>query len=164
ASADEPRLMATRTKLCDNFVRERFRFHNFHANMRAPAARFYHVVHDSRLHDGSLPPDGPFSDHALQRQMSALLAILKFAGKGESKGAVVFGSTPESCHRAVLHVRGGAPSVPVWLFAIAEPSAETVALCKRVRCSNGVCGWQLTPIGFCGPSGSRWGSRPGSAG
>src|SRR5262249_29154531 len=40
--------------------------------------------------------------------------------------------SPETCHRAVLHLRKGAPGVPVCLFAISEPSTETVALCKIV--------------------------------
>ena len=54
-----------------------------------------------------------------------LRSILKLAGKGDAKVALVFGRNAADCHRAVLHVREGAPDVPVWLFSTTEPSAET---------------------------------------
>ncbi len=59
-------------------------------------------------------------------------SLLKLAGKSEHKVAAVFGSDPGDCHRAVVHLREGAPGVPVWLFATQAPSAETAALCERV--------------------------------
>jgi glycosyltransferase involved in cell wall biosynthesis len=36
-------------------------------------------------------------------------------------------------HRAVLHLRQGAPGVPVWIFATAPPLDETAAMCAAVR-------------------------------
>jgi glycosyltransferase involved in cell wall biosynthesis len=61
-----------------------------------------------------------------------LRSIMRLAGKGEGRVASVFGVDAESSHRAVLHLRGGAPGVPVWLFTTAEPLPETRALCERV--------------------------------
>lgn len=61
-----------------------------------------------------------------------LRSLLSYAGKGEEKVAAVFGVTAEASHRAVLHVREGAPSVPVWLFIAVAPLPETAALCERV--------------------------------
>jgi glycosyltransferase involved in cell wall biosynthesis len=57
---------------------------------------------------------------------------LKLAGKGDTKVAIVFGGAPPACHRAVLHLRAGAPDVPVWVFCTARPLLETEALCERV--------------------------------
>ena len=39
--------------------------------------------------------------------------------------AIVFGRAAADCHRAVVHVREGAPDVPVWLFTTTKPWAET---------------------------------------
>lgn len=64
--------------------------------------------------------------------MSGFRGILKLVGKGESKVAAVFGTTPESCHRAVVHLREGAPGIPVLLFATQKPALETIALCESV--------------------------------
>ncbi len=61
-----------------------------------------------------------------------LRSLLSLAGKGEEKVAGVFGVTAEASQRAVLHVREGAPGVPVWLFTTVAPLPETVALCERV--------------------------------
>jgi glycosyltransferase involved in cell wall biosynthesis len=61
-----------------------------------------------------------------------LRSVLKFAGKGDAKVALVFGRDAADCHRAVLHVREGAPEVPVWLFSTTKPWAETADLCERV--------------------------------
>src|SRR5262245_55282414 len=69
--------------------------------------------------------------------MRGLREILKLAGKGERKVAAVFGITPESCHRAVTHLRAGAPDIPVWLFAVGEPAPETIELCNRVLVRRG---------------------------
>jgi glycosyltransferase involved in cell wall biosynthesis len=54
------------------------------------------------------------------------------AGKGERKVASVFGVSAAACHEAVLHLREGAPGVPVWLFTTATPLPETEALCERI--------------------------------
>ena len=61
-----------------------------------------------------------------------LRSLLRRAGKGEKKVAAVFGASADACHRAVLHLRAGAPEVPVWLFTTVEPLPETEALCERV--------------------------------
>lgn len=61
-----------------------------------------------------------------------LRSLLSYAGKGEEKVAGVFGVNAEASHRAVLHVREGAPGVPVWLFTTVAPLPETMALCERV--------------------------------
>ena len=59
-------------------------------------------------------------------------AILKWLGKGERKVAVVCGCAPEECRAAVLHLRRGAPEIPIWLFSTTQPLLETAALCERV--------------------------------
>lgn len=61
-----------------------------------------------------------------------LQSLLRLAGKGEKKVAAVFGASADASHRAVLHLREGAPEVPVWLFTTVEPLPETEALCERV--------------------------------
>ena len=66
-----------------------------------------------------------------------LHSVLRFAGKRNHKVAAVFGLSPETCHKAVLHVRRGAPAVPVWLFATARPWPETEALCERICVRGG---------------------------
>jgi|SRR5271157_1343009 len=66
-----------------------------------------------------------------------LLTILRLLGKSSSKKAAVIGSDPTSCHRAVLHVRQGAPDVPVWLFSTKPPFDETASLCERVVVCRG---------------------------
>jgi glycosyltransferase involved in cell wall biosynthesis len=43
-------------------------------------------------------------------------------------------------HRAVEHLRQGAPGVPVWIFATAQPTAETAALCERIYVGRGGLG------------------------
>ncbi len=57
---------------------------------------------------------------------------LKCAGKGEEKVASVFGTGAEASHEAVLHLRQGAPDVPIWLFTTVEPLLETELLCERI--------------------------------
>jgi glycosyltransferase involved in cell wall biosynthesis len=57
---------------------------------------------------------------------------LKYAGKGESKVALVFGADPGACGGAIRHLRAGAPDVPVWLFTASEPTPESSGLCDRV--------------------------------
>src|SRR5262245_43473876 len=105
------------------------RFHRLPDAPRLPRAlqfqRIYHGVHDWCLQASGASASDPL-------QMSALRAILRVAGKGEAKVAAVFGITSESCHRAVVHLRAGAPDVPVCLFALSQPSPETLALCKLV--------------------------------
>lgn len=61
-----------------------------------------------------------------------LKSVLGLFGKGEKKVAAVFGISPEPCHAAVMHLKAGAPEVPVWLFAAAPPLPETGVLCERV--------------------------------
>ncbi len=58
--------------------------------------------------------------------------VLRRVGKSESRVAIVFGITRESCSRLVLHLRSGAPAVPIHLFSTVEPSPETSELCARV--------------------------------
>jgi len=43
-------------------------------------------------------------------------------------------------HRAVLHLRQGAPGVPVWIFATTQPLDETAALCASVQVRRGGLG------------------------
>ena len=62
-----------------------------------------------------------------------LRSFLKWAGKGDRKVAAVFGFTPTACHSVVLHLRKGAPEVPVWLFSTTPPLPETAALCEHVQ-------------------------------
>jgi len=66
-----------------------------------------------------------------------LRSLLRSVGKGEGKVAAVFGLAPASCHKAVLHLRAGAPDVPVWLFSTQAVPAETEALCERVYVKQG---------------------------
>jgi glycosyltransferase involved in cell wall biosynthesis len=61
-----------------------------------------------------------------------LRSLLRRAGKGEKKVAGVFGASAPASHLAVLHLREGAPEVPIWLFTTVEPFPETEALCERV--------------------------------
>jgi glycosyltransferase involved in cell wall biosynthesis len=60
-------------------------------------------------------------------------SFLSLSGKGDRKVAAVFGLSPAACQTAVMHVRHGAPGVPVWLYSTAQPLAATQALCERVR-------------------------------
>ena len=64
-------------------------------------------------------------------------AVLGRLGKSERKVAAVFGGTPEECHAAVLHLRHGAPEIPIWLFSNSTPFPETAELCERVHVSRG---------------------------
>jgi len=61
-----------------------------------------------------------------------LRLAFRLLGKGDRKVAAVFGSSPALCHSAALHLRQGAPGLPLWLFCTSEPLAETAALCERV--------------------------------
>ncbi len=61
-----------------------------------------------------------------------LRSLLRRAGKGDKKVAAVFGASAAACHQAVLHLREGAPEVPIWLFTTVEPQPVTAALCERV--------------------------------
>jgi glycosyltransferase involved in cell wall biosynthesis len=61
-----------------------------------------------------------------------LKSILALLGKREEKVAAVFGISPKPCHDAVVHLKAGAPEVPVWLFTTAPPLPETAVLCERV--------------------------------
>ena len=61
-----------------------------------------------------------------------LRSLLRRAGKGEKKVAGVFGVSAAAAHQAVLHLREGAPEVPIWLFTTVAPLPETEALCERV--------------------------------
>ena len=67
----------------------------------------------------------------------ALRTLLNRLGKGERKVAAVFGCLPEECHAAVLHLRHGAPEIPIWLFSNSTPFPETAELCERVHVSRG---------------------------
>ncbi|MDR3703244.1 MAG: glycosyltransferase family 4 protein [Candidatus Sulfopaludibacter sp.] len=58
--------------------------------------------------------------------------LLRYLGKRGTDVAVVFGPTPESCEQAVVHLRNGAPEVPIFLFSTAPPHPDTAALCERV--------------------------------
>ena len=58
---------------------------------------------------------------------------MKYAGKGESKIALVFGAEPGACDRAIRHLRAGAPDIPVWLFTVTEPGPEIRGLCEQVH-------------------------------
>src|SRR5579862_3524879 len=61
-----------------------------------------------------------------------LRSLMKCVGKGEEKVASVFGVSAEACHQAVVHLREGAPDVPIWLFTTAAPLSETEALCEKI--------------------------------
>ena len=67
---------------------------------------------------------------------------MKCVGKGEKKIASVFSVSATASHEAVLHLRGGAPEVPVWLFTTVKPLPETEALCERIYCNQNA----LAPI------------------
>src|SRR5207249_3089651 len=64
--------------------------------------------------------------------VSCIRDYLSLAGKRGGKVSAVFGVSPERCAAAVRHLRRGAPDVPVWLFTLSAPDAETAALCERV--------------------------------
>jgi glycosyltransferase involved in cell wall biosynthesis len=66
---------------------------------------------------------------------------LKYAGKGESKVALVFGAEPRACGAAIRHLRAGAPGIPVWLFTIKEPGPEIRGACEQVHVHHSR--WQL---------------------
>lgn len=51
---------------------------------------------------------------------------------GGPRVAVVFGVDAEASHRAVTHLRAGAPGVPIWLFTTVAAFPETEALCEQV--------------------------------
>jgi glycosyltransferase involved in cell wall biosynthesis len=70
--------------------------------------------------------------HFKGRPRRWLAYCLKCVGKGEIKVACVFGVKAAASHKAVLHLRQGAPDVPVWLFTTVNPLPETEALCERV--------------------------------
>ena len=61
-----------------------------------------------------------------------LRSLFALLGKSEGKVAAVFGVSPEPSHEAVMHLKKGAPAVPVWLFLAVPPLPETRALCERV--------------------------------
>jgi glycosyltransferase involved in cell wall biosynthesis len=44
----------------------------------------------------------------------------------------VFARSADEAQRAVLHLREGAPDVPVWLYTTVQPLAETAGHCERV--------------------------------
>ncbi len=54
--------------------------------------------------------------------------------------AAVFAPTSSTAHQAVLHLRGGAPDVPVFLYCLEDPAPKTAALCERVRSGHGSVG------------------------
>ena len=85
--------------------------------------------------DGNLPPRRP-GDGEKVRVKVGLKSVLAFFGKGETKVAAVFGISPEPCHAAVMHLKAGAPEVPIWLFATAAPLPETSVLCEQVFVSR----------------------------
>src|SRR5271155_5040376 len=70
--------------------------------------------------------------HLKGRLRSQLQYWLRVAGKGEKKIACVFGASAAASHRAVAHLRQGAPEVPIWLFSTVEPLPETEVLCESV--------------------------------
>ena len=72
----------------------------------------------------------PVQRHTLIKAL--LRAVLKLLGKGEGKVGAVFQHSPATCHSVVLHLRQGAPQIPLWLFATSEPLPDTAALCERV--------------------------------
>ena len=59
-------------------------------------------------------------------------SLLRLTGKSDERVAAVFGLSASACHTAVMHIRRGAPDVPVWLYSTATPWPETAALCERV--------------------------------
>ncbi|MEP7353901.1 MAG: hypothetical protein ABI824_11780, partial [Acidobacteriota bacterium] len=63
---------------------------------------------------------------------NGLKSVLAVLGKSDKKVAAVFGISPKPCHDAVMHLKAGAPGVPVWLFSLTEPPQETRILCERV--------------------------------
>ena len=69
----------------------------------------------------------------MQDQRARVRRLLRWVGKSGTKVAVVFGTTPDSCHQAVAYLRNGAPEVPVFLFSTVQPLPATTALCERVR-------------------------------
>lgn len=68
-------------------------------------------------------------------------SILRFAGKGDTRVAAVFGLTAEGCRRAVDHLREGAPEIPIWLFSTVEPLPETASICEHICVRRG--SWAL---------------------
>jgi glycosyltransferase involved in cell wall biosynthesis len=93
--------------------------------------------------------------------------LLKYAGKGESKIALVFGAEPGACGGAIRHLRAGAPEVPVWLFTVAEPGAEIRGLCEQVYVNRSRlhllldAGWRSWPYWVAISAGQWNGERGG---
>jgi glycosyltransferase involved in cell wall biosynthesis len=52
----------------------------------------------------------------------------------------VFGRSASASHRAVTHLREGAPGIPVWLYTTSPPLPETEQLCERVCVGSGTLG------------------------
>ena len=60
--------------------------------------------------------------------MDRVRAFLRFAGKGDRKVLAVFATTATAAGSAVRYVRREVPGLPVHLFSVVEPDAETAAL------------------------------------
>jgi len=59
--------------------------------------------------------------------------VLSLIGKTDRKVVAVFALDAAGAHAAVLHVRQGAPGIPIHLFSLVPPSAETKALCAETH-------------------------------
>ncbi len=62
----------------------------------------------------------------------SLRTILKCIGKSGRHVVAVFATSAPCAHAAVLHVRKGAPDVPVWLYSSTPPLPQTAELCERI--------------------------------
>jgi len=62
-----------------------------------------------------------------------LKALLRIAGKHHGKVIAVFAQSSPDAHRMVRYMRDGAPDVPVWLFSLESPDAQTSTWCERVE-------------------------------
>ena len=72
-----------------------------------------------------------FARHGTNRLKALARACVRLLGKGDEKVAAAFGSGPE-VYRVILHLRAGAPDIPIWLFATTDPMPEAAALAERV--------------------------------
>lgn len=65
--------------------------------------------------------------------MKLIKWLFRLLGKNQGKVIAVFAVSAVRAHYAVRYARTTAPEIPVWLFCLEPPEAETAALCERVH-------------------------------
>jgi SAM-dependent methyltransferase len=93
--------------------------------------------------------------------------LLRLAGKNQGKVIAVFAVSAVRAHCAVRYARTTAPQIPVWLFSLEPPEAETAALCERVQAGSSPLRLFLQAQKLLWPrwvsfSATTWSGEPGS--